>query len=140
MQVLLFLFLFFLINVFIINIKRECVSISIEGNLSCTPNFFFWKGYLSISISREDLILGYRYDIISIYYSIQKSLLWVSRLANVVAHTLATWSLKCNVFGSFDLGNCLSCFEYVIRVTSFFFFFFFFFKFKFIFYYKYFNH
>ena len=30
------------------------------------------------------------------------SILWVPRLANMAAHSLAKWSLACNFFGSFD--------------------------------------
>ena len=47
-----FFFWFFLINIFIINIKRECGSISIEGNLSCTPNFFLEGVPLNFYIKR----------------------------------------------------------------------------------------
>ena len=53
------------------------------------------------------------------YYSLQESLLWVSRLAKVATHTLAKQSFKCNVFGSFDLGNCHSLGERFIPLYSF---------------------
>ena len=39
---------------------------------------------------------------------------WVPRLANMVAHSLAKWSLSCNFFGSFDIGCCSPCFASVV--------------------------
>ena len=43
------------------------------------------------------------------------SVLWVPRLANMTAHSLAKWSLACNFFGSFDWGSCPHCFAAVIK-------------------------
>ena len=42
----------FIINTLIINIKRECISISIEGNLSCTSMFFLEGVPLNFYIKR----------------------------------------------------------------------------------------
>ena len=39
---------------------------------------------------------------------------WVPRLANMAAHSLAKWSLSCNVFGSFDIGCCPPIFASVV--------------------------
>ena len=35
---------------------------------------------------------------------------WVPRDVNTIAHALASWSLTCNLVGSFDLGCCPSAF------------------------------
>ena len=43
------------------------------------------------------------------------SVVWVPRLANMAAHSLAKWSLACNFFGSFDWGSCPLCFAFVIK-------------------------
>uniref|UniRef100_A0A7N2L3I4 Reverse transcriptase n=1 Tax=Quercus lobata TaxID=97700 RepID=A0A7N2L3I4_QUELO len=40
---------------------------------------------------------------------------WRGRLANMAAHSLAKWSLSCNVFGSFDIGCCPPIFAFVVR-------------------------
>ena len=37
------------------------------------------------------------------------SILWIPRLVNMAAHSLAKCSLACNFFGSFDWGSCPLC-------------------------------
>ena len=39
---------------------------------------------------------------------------WVPKLANMATHSLAKWSLSCNFFGSFDIGCCSPCFDFVV--------------------------
>ena len=37
------------------------------------------------------------------------------RQCNFASHTLARWSLECNFFGYFNVGNSPSCFVSVVR-------------------------
>ena len=39
---------------------------------------------------------------------------WAPRLCNAAAHSLAKWSLSCNYFGLFDIGNSPACFSSII--------------------------
>ena len=43
------------------------------------------------------------------------SVCWVPRLCNMAPHALAKWSLTCNFFGSFDVGNNLPSFVSIIQ-------------------------
>lgn len=46
---------------------------------------------------------------------INVSVCCVLRNVNGIAHSLAKWSLSCNMFGSFDVDFCPPCFVSVIR-------------------------
>ena len=47
--------------------------------------------------------------------STKVSVCWVPRLCNMAPHSLAKWSLACNFFGSFDVGNNPPSFVSVIQ-------------------------
>ena len=43
---------------------------------------------------------------------------WMPRLCNAATHSLTKWSLFCNFFGPFDIGNSPACFSSIILEES----------------------